>query len=346
MLSTYGNGLTEYTFPRHNNYGEPDGVVQNSIQAQWLQQAMQNADPSHWKIVVTHHPPYSSSSQHGSEPAVRWPFKDWGADIVLCGHDHTYERLSSNQLTYIVNGLGGESIYPFGSPVPESQFRYNDDFGAMLFEVYTDSINFKFITRTDLIIDNYTVLANIIPVELTSFTATLENDSVLLLWSTATETNNLGFIIQRNNGLGFQDINFILGNGTTAEVNTYSFTDSELSPGNYEYRLKQIDLNGNSDYSNIISVNIVEPLDFILSQNYPNPFNPNTTIKFTIPESGNVRLTLFNILGQEIKTLVNDFKESGVHTLDFNASELNSGIYIYKIEAGSFVKTRKMTLLK
>lgn len=157
VLSTYGNGLTEYTFPRHNNYGEPDGVVQNSIQAQWLQQEMQNADPSHWKIVVTHHPPYSSSSQHGSEPAVRWPFKDWGADLVLAGHDHTYERLSSNQLTYIVNGLGGESIYPFGSPVSESQFRYNADYGAMLFEVFTDSINFKFITRTGLIIDNFTI---------------------------------------------------------------------------------------------------------------------------------------------------------------------------------------------
>ena len=118
---------------------------------------MQNADPSHWKIVVTHHPPYSSSSQHGSEPAVRWPFKDWGTDLVLCGHDHTYERLSSDGLTYIVNGLGGESIYPFGSPVPESQFRYNDDYGAMLFEIYTDSVNFKFITRTGLSIDKFSL---------------------------------------------------------------------------------------------------------------------------------------------------------------------------------------------
>ncbi len=157
VLSTYGNGLTEYTFSRHNNYGEPDGVVQNSIQAQWLQQELQNADPSQWKIVVTHHPPFSSSSQHGSEPVVQWPYKDWGADLVLCGHDHTYERLSSNQLTYIVNGLGGESIYPFGSPVPESQFRYNDDYGAMLLEVFTDSINFKFISRTGLLIDNYSL---------------------------------------------------------------------------------------------------------------------------------------------------------------------------------------------
>jgi len=158
ILSTYGNGLTEYTFPRHNNYGEPDGVVQNSKQAQWLQQGLQNADPSKWKIIVTHHPPYSSSSEHGSEPAVRWPFKDWGADLVLCGHDHTYERLTSDQLTYIVNGLGGESIYPFGSPILQSQFRYNDDYGAMLFEVFTDSINFKFIPRAGLLIDNYSII--------------------------------------------------------------------------------------------------------------------------------------------------------------------------------------------
>ena len=157
VLSTYGNGLTEYSFPRHNNYGEPDGVVQNSKQAQWLKTQLENSDPSHWNIVITHQPPYSSSSQHGSEPAVQWPYKDWGTDLVLCGHDHTYERLNSNGLTYIVNGLGGESIYQFGSPVSQSEFRYNSNYGAMLFEVYTDSINFKFISRTGLLVDDYTL---------------------------------------------------------------------------------------------------------------------------------------------------------------------------------------------
>jgi len=104
VLSTYGNGLIEYSFPRHGNYGEPDGVIQTSKQALWLKTQLENADPSHWKIIVTHHPPFSSSSQHGSEPAVQWPYKTWGADLVLTGHDHTYERLSSNQLTYIENG--------------------------------------------------------------------------------------------------------------------------------------------------------------------------------------------------------------------------------------------------
>jgi tartrate-resistant acid phosphatase type 5 len=346
VLSTYGNGLTEYTFPRHNNYGEPDGVVQNSIQAQWLQQAMQNADPSHWKIVVTHHPPYSSSSEHGSEPAVRWPFKDWGADLVLCGHDHTYERLSSDGLTYIVNGLGGESIYPFGSPVPESQFRYNDDYGAMLCQVYADSINFNFISRTGLLIDNYNLIRPIIPVELKSFFLLVDERNVRINWVTVTETNNSGFEIERNSGYGYEVIKFIEGNGTTTELNHYSYSDLNLNPGFYSYRLKQIDFNGNYNYSKEINTSIFNPQKFILEQNYPNPFNPTTTIKFTMPEAGNVRITLFNILGQEVKTLVNGFRESGVHTIDFNASDLNSGIYIYKIKSGSFVQTKKMTLLK
>jgi hypothetical protein len=93
-----------------------------------------------------------------------------------------------------------------------------------------------------------------------------------------------------------------------------------------------------------ISNNI--PADFSLDQNYPNPFNPATTIRFILPEAGNVKLLLFNILGQELRTLVNEFKESGAHTINFDAQGLGSGIYIYKIEVNGFVQTRKMTLLK
>ncbi|MDP2365252.1 MAG: T9SS type A sorting domain-containing protein, partial [Ignavibacteria bacterium] len=126
-----------------------------------------------------------------------------------------------------------------------------------------------------------------------------------------------------------------------------------VTAGKYSYRLKQIDNDGQFEYSKTIVVDFNGVKKFELSQNYPNPFNPTTTIRFNIPEAGNVKLTLFNILGQEIRTLVNEYKESGVHTINLNASELNSGMYIYqltihsdKIEAGSFTQTRKMTLVK
>ena len=111
----------------------------------------------------------------------------------------------------------------------------------------------------------------------------------------------------------------------------YSYEDKKLTAGKYSYRLKQIDNDGQFEYSKAIEVDLGAPKKFELSQNYPNPFNPTTTIRFNLPEAGNVKLTLFNILGQEIKTLVNEFKESGVHTINFDASELNSGMYIYKI---------------
>ena len=99
------------------------------------------------------------------------------------------------------------------------------------------------------------------------------------------------------------------------------------------YRLKQIDNDGQFEYSKVVEVSFLKQKDFSLEQNFPNPFNPNTSISFTLPESGNVKLTVYNLLGQEIATLVNGVKEAGTHTIHFNTDELNSGIYIYKLEA-------------
>ena len=122
---------------------EPDGTSSVSAQAAWLQAAMAGATEP-WKVVYFHHPPYSSSSSHGSTPGMQWPFKEWGADAVLAGHDHTYERLAVDGLSYFVNGLGGKSKYDFGTPLPESQFQYNADYGAMLVTAAMSSITFEF----------------------------------------------------------------------------------------------------------------------------------------------------------------------------------------------------------
>ncbi|MBS1516851.1 MAG: metallophosphoesterase [Bacteroidetes bacterium] len=140
---------------------ETDGIDSSSVQALWLKNKLA-ASTEKWKIVYFHHPPYTSGSTHGPTLALRWPFKSWGASIVMAGHEHIYERLSIDNLIYIVNGLGGKSIYPMGTPVTGSLVRYNADYGAMLMNVYNDSINFKFINRSGNIIDNYTLNSTVV----------------------------------------------------------------------------------------------------------------------------------------------------------------------------------------
>ncbi len=191
-----------------------------------------------------------------------------------------------------------------------------------------------------------------VPVELISFTADLINNTVKLQWKTATETNNYGFEIERNKLIDksyqteWERIGFVEGNGTTTEEENYSFTDKTFEPGRYEYRLKQIDLDGSFEYSNIIEVEFLSPEEFSLSQNYPNPFNPSTTIEYTLPGSGNVKLIVINSLGEEVATLVNKYQESGSYKFNFDARDLASGIYFYKITAGTFANTKKMILMK
>lgn len=189
--------------------------------------------------------------------------------------------------------------------------------------------------------------AQIIPVELTSFSASVNGNNVLLKWTTATEINNSGFDVERRNPNGeWKSIGFVPGAGTTTENRTYNFNDKNLNKGKYQYRLKQIDLDGTYEYSKIVEVDVVSPAKFELAQNYPNPFNPNTSISFTIPQSGNVKLSVYNLLGQEITTLVNEYKEAGTHNIKFNAANLNSGVYLYKLESNGLTLTKKMTLLK
>ena len=134
---------------------EPDGMTSTSPQASWLR-ARLAASNARWKLVYFHHPPYSSGP-HGSDVDMQWPFRAWGASAVLSGHDHTYERLDVGGLPYFVNGLGGRSLYVFGQPLPESQVRYSDDFGAMLVTANAQTLTFQFINRSGALIDTYTL---------------------------------------------------------------------------------------------------------------------------------------------------------------------------------------------
>jgi hypothetical protein len=206
---------------------------------------------------------------------------------------------------------------------------------------------------------------NIVPVELVSFSSFVDQNNVTLIWVTSTERNNLGFEIQRNTPLNpllrgeaegrgmWAKIGFVNGSGTTIKTHSYSFKDENLSAGKYEYRLKQIDLDGTFNYSNSIEAEITKPNEFVLEQNYPNPFNPNTTIRYSIPSvisteerNLNVILKVFDIIGNEIATLVNEEKAAGSYEINFAASHLSSGIYFYELQAGNFIQTRKMLLMK
>ncbi|MEJ2757563.1 MAG: metallophosphoesterase [Anaerolineales bacterium] len=142
-------------FALDSDTAEPDGIGQSSIQAEWLQTKLA-ASTAVWKIIFFHHSPYSSG-YNGPVTYMRWPFQEWGADLVLSGHDHDYERLQVNDLLYIVQGLSGGQLYPLGEKVPESQFRFAGEYGALLAEATPDSISITFITIQGEVIDNYTL---------------------------------------------------------------------------------------------------------------------------------------------------------------------------------------------
>ncbi len=202
-----------------------------------------------------------------------------------------------------------------------------------------------------------TILVEPTPVELTSFTYSINSfNDVDLNWTTATETNNKGFDVERfaeSLKAGWEKIGFVDGNGTTTEEHLYSFVDKILSVGIYKYRLKQIDFDGSYEYSREVEVNVTAPDKFSLEQNYPNPFNPITNIEYRIPNKVFVSLKVYNTLGEEVATLVNEEKPAGNYEVKFDGSKLPSGVYIYKLiavlnggQGESYSKSRKLILLK
>lgn len=185
----------------------------------------------------------------------------------------------------------------------------------------------------------------IVPVELTSFAANSINGSVVLNWSTATETNNMGFEIERSSdNVTFSTVAFVNGYGTVTETKNYTYTD-DVSAGTYSYRLKQVDFDGSFAYSQTVEVDLT-PSEFNLSQNFPNPFNPETKINYSVPTRSYVAITLYSISGSEVKTLVSGYMEAGTHSVVLNASELPSGVYFYKMTSDNFTAVKKLTLLK
>ena len=189
------------------------------------------------------------------------------------------------------------------------------------------------------------LLSDPVPVELTSFIAAFTLKGIDLRWETATETNNQGFEVQRSvDNKNFVKVAFVPGIGTSTEKQYYSYLDDTELTGSIYYRLKQLDFGGNYNYSNTVEVS--RAISYELSQNYPNPFNPTTTITYSIPQNSFVTLKVYDILGSEVDELVNEQVDAGVHKVNFNGFNLNSGVYFYIIKAGNFSSAKKMTLMK
>ena len=194
---------------------------------------------------------------------------------------------------------------------------------------------------------------NTVPVELTSFTASVKNKNVNIRWKTASEKNNSGFEILRSiqNKNNWNQIGFVEGHGTTTGENSYSFIDKNLEFGNYSYKLVQVDFDGTQNESEIVSVEIgSQQTEYSLSQNYPNPFNPSTTIQYSLPIDLDVNLTVFNQIGEEIMKINKGVQKAGTYNLNVDLSDFSSGIYFYRLQANSstrnYLQTKEMCLIK
>lgn len=227
---------------------EPDGRNSSSVQAQWLQ-AQLAASTSRWKIVYFHHPPYSSG-QHGSQTTLRWQFKEWGASAVIAGHDHTYERLLVNDLPYFVNGLGGKSIYTFGTILPESQFRYNSDYGAMLVDANEDSIVFKFYNRSNVLIDSYAlVVPQTLPAQVTLLYPPDSSkglpSTIEFRWNSVTNAEQYRFELSTS----FTFDSFVVVDSTLTDT-THSVSGLSFNT-KYFWRVRAQNIAGQGDFSDV-----------------------------------------------------------------------------------------------
>ena len=193
---------------------------------------------------------------------------------------------------------------------------------------------------------------DVLPVELTQFSAKLLNDYVRLEWSTVSERNNYGFEIQKSDRKkGFHKIGFLKGAGTTIETQSYEFKDSKIEIGTYSYRLKQIDLDGTTLFSSPVEIQVKPPQQFQLYPNYPNPFNSNTIIRFDIPARDHISISIYNAVGQKIKTLLDEEKAAGCYEIRWDGRDelgksISSGVYFLTLKTTTFACANKLILLR
>ncbi len=286
---------------------------------------------------------------------TRWntePDYDCGVLMISTNNGSTWSALTGS-LTKPASGLGKQT--PAGMPVYEGASSTWKQEEISLSAYANQAIKLKFELRSDvgLVADGWYVddigiyVYAAVPVELTSFTGKRSGDMVNLGWSTATEMNNRGFEVQRSvNGSDWSVTGFIDGAGTKASSTEYNFSERISFTGTIQYRLKQIDFDGTHRFYGPVDIESDNLLSYELMQNYPNPFNPETVIRFSTATDGNVAITVFDILGNKVCTLVNGFMKAGSHQVSFKPEGLTSGIYFYEMVTPGFTKKLKMLYLK
>ena len=252
----------------------------------------------------------------------------------IVGKDENRLRTSNGGNTWIIEHTGNDYEYL-------QVYFYNENIGWILGTPGFQTGNPSVILYTD---NNG---GYPIPVELVNFSAQVEGSEVILNWTTATELNNSGFEIERKfENHSWTKVGFVAGHGTTTEKQIYRFKDQPDINGEYGYRLKQIDYNGTFEYSDEVAIHFNQKFEFRLEQNYPNPFNPTTTIAYSLQSDGLVSLKVYDILGNEVLTLVNENKRAGYYEIQFIPEDLSSGVYLYTLISGDFQHTKKFILLK
>ncbi|QQS34905.1 MAG: choice-of-anchor J domain-containing protein [Ignavibacteriales bacterium] len=266
----------------------------------------------------------------------------------------TFQALHFRDENYgVVTGTGGVTLLTTDGGLTWTVAQLNNA-GATMNSIYiepqaTSTAATYTVGASGFIFKNTNVT---VPVELSTFTASVSKNNVSLTWSTSSEKNNRGFQVERKNESGdWHVLGFVEGNGTTTNATHYSFKDENVAVGHYNYRLRQIDYDGTYKYYNLSeTIEIGAPLNFALEQNYPNPFNPTTNIRYSVAISSHVVLKIYNVLGAEVATLVNEIQEAGIYTKEFSADQsglnLSSGVYFYRLEAGNFTDTKKFILMK
>ena len=290
--------------------------------------------PSYWNYLYRSFLNFMENTYYG----IRGTVKDEGGNpikalITVTSHDVDNSQIYSDSLT--------GSFYRMIAPG-----TYSVTFAADSFITKTVSN----ISVANYAASTYNVVLDPLhptPVELTMFNSFVTDNKVILKWETATEINNRGFEIVRKYPAGNSTVllGFIEGNGSSAVNHNYNFNDRVSLAGKYEYILYQIDVNGSRNIIAESEANVVLN-NYSLYQNYPNPFNPSTSIEFEVPVENNVTIKIYDILGNEVRTLLNEVKKPGHYTLFLNAGNLASGMYIYKMQAGNYVSTKKLILAK
>ncbi len=333
-----------------NVHASTDIIVSSSPYGPWTWEDYQINHPSYPYSVPLNYQDYPYETQPGSMGLLKPDVSAPGNGTVSCTNGGGYSSFSGTSgATPHVCGtvaliLGANpnltpaevSMIIQTTAVEKGAAGKDNRYGAGRIDAY----------------EAYLLALAMIPVELSSFTASANSNSVTLNWTTATETNNSGFSIERKSPKDERwiEVGFVPGFGTTTDIKNYSYTDEKLNMGMYSYRLRQIDLDGTFEYTNSVEIEVYAPDEFVLTQNYPNPFNPSTAIEFSVPEISEVNISVYSVIGEMVASVVNSTFDAGYHTVNFNAINLPSGTYIYTIKAsgqnGTFVESKKMLLLK